>query len=178
MENLFDKWKTKIPKYSEEFKETLFKSLSEKFGAEGDKKVSLGKHFSTNYELYTYAFFLGLYNNEYSPIPSSVKKVDFSHHIQYWGSKTTVSVRKDFTKLQEYIFAALITKSNIDFIALDKGEITEDEVIKELIATMEAYTHGGLTLIKEKLEDNSSYFLNPTSFLDMIVKSKHEETVG
>ena len=81
MENLFDKWKTKIPKYSEEFKETLFKSLSEKFGAEGDKKVSLGKHFSTNYELYTYAFFLGLYSNEYSPIPSIVKKVDFSNHI-------------------------------------------------------------------------------------------------
>ena len=47
MENLFDKWKTKIPKYSEEFKDTLFKSLSEKFGAEGDKKLSLGKHFST-----------------------------------------------------------------------------------------------------------------------------------
>jgi len=78
--------------------------------------------------------------------------------------------------LQEYIFAALIAKSNIDFIALDKGEISEDEVVKELIATMEAYTHGGLTLIKEKLEDNSSYFLNPTSFLDMIVKSKHEQT--
>ena len=68
--------------------------------------------------------------------------------------------KKDFTKLQEYIFAALIAKSNIDFIALDKGEITEDEVVKELIATMEAYTHGGLTLIKEKLEDNSGYFLN------------------
>ena len=173
MENLFDKWKTKIPKYSEEFKDTLFKSLSEKFGAEGDKKVSLGKHFSTNYELYTYAFFLGLYYNEYSPIPSNVKKVDFSNHIMAWGSKSNVPGRKDFTKLQEYIFAALIAKSNIDFIALEKGEITEDEVVKELIVSMEAYTHGGLTLIKEKLEDNSSYFLNPTSFLDMIVKSKH-----
>lgn len=178
MENLFDKWKTKIPKYSEEFKDTLFKSLSEKFGAEGDKKVSLGKHFSTNYELYTYAFFLGLYNDEYTPIPSNVKKVDFSHHILAWGSKSNSPGRKDFTKLQEYIFAALITKSDIDFIALDKGEITEDEVVKELISTMEAYTHGGLTLIKEKLEDNSSYFLNPTSFLDMIVKSKHEQAVG
>ena len=175
MDNLFDKWKTKIPKYSVKHKD-LFNSLSQKFGAEGEKKINLGKHFSTNYELYMYAFFLGLYNDEFAPIPDTEKKTDFSHHIQYWGSKTTVSVRKDFTKLQEYIFAALIAKSNIDFIALDKGEITEDEVVKELIATMEAYTHGGLTLIKEKLEDNSSYFLNPTSFLDMIVKSKHEQT--
>lgn len=175
MENLFDKWKTKIPKYSIEFKDTLFKSLSEKFGAEGDKKISLGKHFSTNYELYTYAFFLGLYSDEYSPIPEGVKKVDFSHHIQYWGSKTTVSVRKDFTILQEYMFAALIAKTNIDFLALDKGEITEEEVVKELINTMEAYTNGGLTLIKEKFEDNSTYFLNPTAFLDMIVKLKFKE---
>ena len=172
MENLFDKWKTKIPKHSEEFKDTLFKSLSEKFGAEGDKKLSLGKHFSTNYELYTYAFFLGLYNDEHTPIPPNVKKTDFSHHIQYWGSKNNASVRKDFTRLQEYIFAALIAKSNLDFIALDKGEISEDDVVKELMTTMEAYTHGGLTLIKEKLEVNSSYFLIPTSFLDMIVKSK------
>lgn len=176
MENLFDKWKTKIPKYSIEFKDTLFKSLSEKFGAEGEKKISLGKHFSTNYELYTYAFFLGLYSDEYSPIPEGAKKVDFSHHIQYWGSKTTVSVRKDFTMLQEYMFAALIAKTEIDFIALDKGEITEEEVVKELINTMEAYTNGGLTLIKEKFEDNSTYFLNPTAFLDMIVKLKIKES--
>ena len=56
MNNLFEKWKTKIPKYSEMHKD-LFASLSQKFGAEGEKKINLGKHFSTNYELYTYAFF-------------------------------------------------------------------------------------------------------------------------
>ncbi len=172
MDSLFDKWKTRIPKYSIEFKDNLFKSLSEKYGAEGDKKISLGKHFSTNYELYTYAFFLGLYNKEFTPIPENVKKVDFSHHIQFWGSKTTISVRKDFTILQKYMFTALIAKTDLDFIAVDKGEITEDQAVKELITVMESYTNGGLTLIKEKLEDNPTYFLNPTSFLDMIVKSK------
>jgi hypothetical protein len=58
MKNLFDKWKNRIPKYSEVYKD-LFISLSQKFGAEGEKKINLGKHFSTNYELYIYAFFLG-----------------------------------------------------------------------------------------------------------------------
>tara|TARA_R110000744_G_scaffold305286_2_gene413574 strand:+ start:4283 stop:4810 length:528 start_codon:yes stop_codon:yes gene_type:complete len=174
MENLFDKWKTRIPKYSIVFKDTLFKSLSEKYGAEGDKKISLGKHFSTNYELYIYAFFLGLYNDEYIPISDNEKKVDFSHHIQHWGSKTTISVRKDFTNLQEYIFAALVAKTDLDFISLDIGEITEDQAVKELIHTMEAYTNGGLTLILEKLQDNPAYFLNPTSFLDMIVNTNSE----
>lgn len=171
MENLFDKWKTKIPKYSEVNKD-LFNSLSQKFGAEGEKKINLGKHFSTNYELYMYAFFLGLYNDEFAPIPDSEKKIDFSHHIQHWGSKTTVSTRNDFTNLQENIFLALIAKTNVDFIALEKGEIKEDSVVKELIHTMESYTNGGLILIKEKIEENPNYFLQPTSFLNMILESK------
>lgn len=169
MKNLFDKWKTKIPKYSESHKD-LFISLSQKFGAEGEKKINLGKHFSTNYELYTYAFFLGLYNDEFAPIPNEEKKTDFSHHIQHWGSKTTISTRKDFTNLQENMFIALVTKSEIDIISLEKGEIDEDIIIQKLIHTMESYTNGGLILIKEKLEENPNYFLQPTSFLNMILE--------
>lgn len=171
MDNLFDKWKTKIPKYSEDHKD-LFDFLSQKFGAEGEKKINLGKHFSTNYELYMYAFFLGLYNEEFVTIPTTEKKTDFRHHIQYWGSKTTISVRKDFTNLQENIFIALVEKSEIDFIALEKGEIKEDDVVKSLIQTMESYTNGGFILIKEKIEENPNYFLQPTSFLNMILDSK------
>lgn len=171
MKNLFDKWKTKIPKYSEVHKD-LFTSLSQKFGAEGEKKINLGKHFSTNYELYTYAFFLGLYNNELVPIPDGEKKIDFSHHIQHWGSKTTISARKDFTNLQENMFMALVAKTDIDIIALEKGEIDEESIIKSLIKTMESYTNGGLILIKEKLEENPNYFLQPTSFLNMILESE------
>lgn len=170
MENLFDKWKTKIPKYSEAHKD-LFMTLSQKFGAEGEKKIDLGKHFSTNYELYIYAFFLGLYNNELVPIPEGEKKIDFSYQIQQWGGKTNPT-RKDFTSIQENIFIALFAKTDVDIIALEKGEIEEDVVVKSLIDTMESYTNGGLILIKEKLDDNPNYFLRPTSFLDMILSSK------
>lgn len=169
MNNLFEKWKTKIPKYSVVHKD-LFASLSQKFGAEGEKKINLGKHFSTNYELYTYAFFLGLYNDEYSPIPDNEKKTDFSHHIQHWGSKTTISTRKDFTNLQENIFIAIIAKTDINLVDLEKGELDEDRAIKLILKTMESYTNGGLILIKEKLEENPNYFLQPTSFLNLILE--------
>ncbi len=172
MENLFDKWKTKIPKFTLEFREILFDSLSQKFGGSEKSKVDLGKHFSNNYELYMYAFFLGLYENELIPIPEDTKKVDFSHHIQYWGSKATRLERKDFTNLQDFMFAALIAKTNIDFIALEKGEISEDDVVKDMIYTMESFANGGLTLIKEKMDDNPNYFLQPTAFLNMILDSK------
>ena len=173
MNNLFDKWKTKIPKYSEAHKD-LFNALSQKYGAEGEKKFNLGKHFSTNYELYIYAFFLGLYNNEFTPILDSEKRTDFSHHIQFWGSKTTISIRKDFTNLQDKIFIALIAKTELDLLLLEKGELSEDDTIKALINTMESYTNGGLILIKDKLDQNPNYFIQQTSFLDLILPASKE----
>src|SRR5690606_37675905 len=97
------------------------------------------------------------------------KKTDFSHHIQYWGSKSTIT-RKDFTNIQENIFIALIAKTDIDLIALEKGDLDEDEAVKLLIKTMESYTNGGLILIREKLEEIPNYFLQPTSFLNMILE--------
>jgi hypothetical protein len=174
MESLFDKWKTKIPKYSANHKD-LFASLSQKFGAEGEKKLNLGKHFSTNYELFIYAFFLGLYENEFTPILAGEKKDDFSHHIQYWGNKTTSSNRKDFSNLQEYMFMALMAKADVDLIALDKGETSEEDVVKQLIHSMESYTNGGLNLIRDKINDNPNHFLNPTSFLEMILMNSKQE---
>lgn len=174
MDNLFDKWKTKIPKYAEEFRPLLFDKLTQKGGGAEQTKEDKGKYFSNNYELYMYAFFLGLYNDEFVPIPDKTKKVDFSHAIQFWGSKGNRLDRKDFTNLQEYMFTAVLAKTDIDLIALEKGEITEEEAVKQLISTMESYTNGGLVLIKEKMEENSNYFLQPTSFLNMILECKNE----
>lgn len=168
MESLFDKWKTRVPNYSENHKD-LFRSLSQKYGAEGEKKTNLGKHFSTNYELYMYAFFLGLYEDECTPITKEEKKVNFSHHIQFWGSKTS-AIRKDFMEMQEFMFMAVLAKTDLNLIALEKGELSEDDAVKQLITTLESYTNGGLNLIQDKLNDNPNHFLNPTSFLDMVLK--------
>lgn len=172
MNNLFEKWKTKIPKYDIVFRETLFDKLTRKGGGSEQSKEDRGKQFANNYELYIYAFFLGLYNNEFSPIPESSKKVDFRHAIQFWGSKSNRLDRKDFTNLQENMFIALVAKSDIDLVALEKGELKEDYAVKALIKTLESYTNGGLILIKEKLEENPNYFLHPNSFLDMILETE------
>lgn len=171
MKNLFDKWKEKSPKYDIVFRESLFDKLTKKGGGSEQSKEDRGKQFANNYELYIYAFFLGLYNKEFSPISTESKKVDFSHAIQFWGSKTNVLGRKDFTKIQENMFIALLAKTDIDLVALEKGELSENDAVKALIQTMESYTNGGLILIREKLEVNSNFFLNPTSFLDMILKN-------
>lgn len=172
MKNLFEKWKTRIPKYDIIFREALFDKLTRKGGGSEQTREDRGKPFANNYELYIYAFFLGLYNNEFNPIPESSKKVDFSHAIQFWGSKANRLDRKDFTNLQENIFIALIAKTEIDLVALETGKLDEDDAVKALINTMESYTNGGLILIKEKLEENPNYFFQPTSFLNMILESE------
>lgn len=175
MKNLFEKWREKIPKYDILFREILFDKLTRKGGGSEQSKEERGKQFANNYELYIYAFFLGLYYNELNPIPEDSKKVDFSHAIQFWGSKGNRFDRKDFTNLQENMFVALLAKTNIDLVALEKGELNEEDAVKALIKTMESYTNGGLILIKEKLEANPNYFLQPTSFLDMILDAKKEQ---
>jgi hypothetical protein len=177
MESLFDKWKTKIAKYGANHS-VLFASLADKGGAEGEKRMNLGKHFSTQYELYMYAFFLGLYEGEYTPIDKGIKKENFSHEIMHWGSKSTKRLlRKDFTNLQEFIFMALVAKTDIDIIELEKGSLSEEDAVKNLMSTMESYTNGGLNLIQDKLNDNPNHFLNPTSFLNMILDKSNDDVI-
>ncbi len=172
MDSLFDLWKEKVPNYGENFK-PLFELVALK-GSLGGNRVGLGKHFDTNYELYTYAFFLGLYKKEFIPIPEKTKKVNFSHHIKFWGNKSS-STRKDFSSIQKYMFAAVVAKTDIDFIKLEKGEISEDEIIKKMIHTFESYTNGGLTLIHEEMNENSNRFLQSTAFMNMLIPVPSEK---
>jgi hypothetical protein len=66
---------------------------------------------------------------------------------------------------------AVFAKTEIDLIALEKGELDEDDAVRLLIKTMESYTNGGLILIKDQLEQNPNYFLQSTSFLNLILES-------
>jgi hypothetical protein len=63
------------------------------------------------------------------------------------------------------MFAALIARTDVDFIALDKGEISPREVVSELINKMEEYANFGFDFIHEKMEENPNYFFSETGFL-------------
>jgi hypothetical protein len=175
-DNLFRIWASEKPKYDEKFR-PLFEKKANKGSERKDEELieSYGKHFSRYYELYIYAFFLGLYNDLFLEIKDA-KKVDFNWEIENWGNNKS-SVRMSFTELQEYMFVALIAKTEIDFILLEKGEIDVKKVVKQLIHTMESYTNGGLTLLQEKGEDNPNYHLTSTAFLDLILQSKPKTQV-
>ena len=63
------------------------------------------------------------------------------------------------------MYAALIARTDIDFIALDKGEITPRKAVDMLIDKMEQYANFGFDFMQEKLEDDPNYFFKETAFL-------------
>jgi hypothetical protein len=175
MDKLFDEWKKSTPKYDKNL-DHLFKSLTRKGGGAETDREDKGKIFSNNYELYIYAFFLGLYNNKYEELPESAELKDFSHAIQYWGS-TKSALRNDFTNIQEYLFMAVIAKTdNIedDLIELDKGKKTVEAIKKRLHITMQNYTNGGLLLLEKKIQEENLDITIGTSMLNLILQSKQE----
>lgn len=165
MDNLFEAWRTaRPPYYDQKYKDILMREFAD-YGA----RTQDIKAFETAYEFYIYAFFVGLYNNEKKPI--SVKENSYGHKIEFWGNKSNKRERKDFSIIQKYIFTALVVKTDIDFIALDKGEITEESAVSKLMETMEMYTNGGMGLIREKFEDDEPFFYTPTGFLNYLLES-------
>ena len=67
------------------------------------------------------------------------------------------------------MFAALVAKTDIDLIALDKGEITARKVVDQLIDKMEQYANFGFSYIYEKMEEDPNYFFKETAFLKLFL---------
>jgi hypothetical protein len=173
MSILFTEWADKVPVYDNQYKDimSLFAGSGGSYDSvDSEKKEIFGKKFSTQYEMYTYAFFIGLYNNKKKPREGGSE--NFSHKIKEWGKKSPTSYgRKEFTDLQEKIFVALVAKADLDLIAIDKGDISSKDVVSSLLKTMEEYTNGGLQLIKQRYEKDRSHFNYQSSFLDFLDKA-------
>lgn len=175
MDKLFNEWKKSTPKYDKNLQH-LFDNLTRKGGGAESDREDKGRIFSNNYELYMYAFFLGLYNEEYIELPEDAELKDFSHAIQHWGS-TKSALRNDFTNLQEYMFMAVIAKTEDiedDLLELDKGKKTVEAIKKRLHSTMQNYTNGGLLLLEKNMQEENLDITIGTSMLDLILKSKKE----
>jgi len=163
-------WAERVPNYNAGY-QIIFDKLANKANEGGDREEmasETGKVFATQYELYIYAFFLGLYANERQ---ESTSKSNFGHKISEWGKKSRKSLRESFIEIQDFMFISLITMSDINFIELERS-IDENEIkkaVSKLNDLMESFANGGLQLIQDKLEDNENYFISsleaPLNFL-------------
>ena len=167
-EKLISVWGRRNPRFETKYEDSVIKVVSQ-FGKKANKTTDAdGKFFGNAYEPYIIAFFIGLYANKKLPLADETK--DLGWPLQYWGTFEARGLRKAYPELRSYIFVALVAKTDVDWIALDKGEIKVNTVVSKLIETMEEYANYGFSVMEEKLKEDPGYFYSHRAFLDMFLQ--------
>lgn len=168
IENLFEAWAKRNPKWEEHFEESIIRVFTDYGVGSSELTSAKGKALGAGYELFIYAFFVGLYANKRRNLVGDTKT--FGQPIQFWGNLDSKKFRKAYPRLREYIFVALVANSEeLDLISLEKGEISLSQAVDILKDTMEQYANYGFYFIKEKLNENPNYFYKTSGFLDVIL---------
>jgi len=179
-DTLFELWEKRNPEWEIKYDEPIVKTFCDYGKGTTIFQDDRGKIFGAGYEILIIAFFIGLYNNQKKAlVPDASKRKILGQPIKYWGSIDSKPGRLSYHNIRKYIFAALVARTDVDFIALDKGEITPRKAVDKLIETMEQYINWGLDYIAEKMEDNPNYFFKETAFLrvflDLMSSSSSEQ---
>jgi hypothetical protein len=176
IEKLYDTWASRNPQWETRY-EDLIRNICDYGKGETSLREARSKLFGAGYELYIIAFFIGLYSNQRRPLTEdNTKRKNFGWAIENWGNIEKRNNRRQYPKIREYIFAALIARTNLDFIALEKDEITLRKAVDMLITTMEEYANYGFRFIKEKTEDNPNWlFNNEKALLEVFLGFDSEE---
>lgn len=166
MDSLYDLWAKRSPKWETSYQDSVISVFADYGKGTNSITEIKGKTFGAGYEVYILAFFIGLYSDQCKPLVDDTSKIkDFGWAISNWGTQESRLGRFSYPRLREYMFAALIARTDVDLIALDKGEIKPARIVDQLIDKMEQYANFGFDFIKEKLEDDPNYFFKDTAFL-------------
>jgi hypothetical protein len=170
-EKLIDKWGRRNPRFEKQYEQSVMRVISDYgIGASGNTGAK-GKILGAGYEPYIMAFFIGLYANKRIPLSEDTDEVKgLGQPLQYWGNLDSKKFRKAYPNLRSYIFIALVAKTDIDWIALDKGTIDANTVVSALIKTMEEYANYGFSVMEEKLREDKGYFFSNRAFLDIFLQ--------
>ena len=164
MDLLYKAWRESMDSYYEEqfFEPIVQRYVQYRWTGESNRE-SRGRVFANGYEIFIYAFFIGLYKDERRPLQG--KKRNFRMEIFRWG-RIKDAGRKQYDEIQDYIFAALIAKSDIDFISLDKGRMDVNEAVDILMTTLNEYANTGFHEIAARIEKAEDYFLVYNNFFE------------
>lgn len=176
MESLFELWGKRNPEWEKRYQSTIMDVFTDYGKGVNQYQDIRGKIFGAGYEIYIIAFFIGLYYNQTKPlVDDKAKKKVLGQAIMYWGNVENRLGRNSYGKIREYMFAALIAKTDVDLIALDKGEITARSVVDALISKMEQYANFGFDYIEEQLENDPNYFFKESAFLRVFTSFLSQE---
>ncbi len=170
-EKLIDIWGRRNPRFEKKYEDSVMRVISDYGVGASENTNAKGKVLGAGYEPYIMAFFIGLYSNKRIPISEDVNDLKaLGHTLQFWGNVDSKKFRHAYSGLRSYIFIALVAKTDIDWIALDKGEIKVNTVVSSLIETMEEYANYGFSVMEEKLRDDPGFFFSHRAFLDIFLQ--------
>jgi len=170
--NLYDAWLEDYhSNFETQFEDPIVKRYCFWHGGTQEGVEGKGKTFNAAYEILIYAFFLGLYSGQ-GRRPLVGKKRNLSMEMKHWRNINTklFKERKKYDQIQKYIFAALIAKTDIDLIAIDRGDLSIEKGVEELQLTLSEYINTGFYLMQEKMNDIPDFFDGEQSFLSFISK--------
>lgn len=166
MESLYELWGKRNPEWEERYQDSVISVFSDYGKGVNQYQDVRGKIYGAGYEVFILAFFIGLYSNKTKPsVEDRAKRKHFGWAISNWGTGESRLGRTQYPRLREYMFAALVARTDVDYLALDKGEITPRKVVDELITKMEEYANYGFDFMQEKMEQDPNYFFKETAFL-------------
>lgn len=170
-EKLIDIWGRRNPRFEKKYELSVLRVISDyAIGASGNTNAK-GKILGAGYEPYIMAFFIGLYANKKLPLSDDSDDLKvLGQPIDKWGNLESRKFRHAYSGLRSYIFVALVAKTDIDWIAIDKGDLKVSTAVAKLIGTMEEYANYGFSVIEEKLTEDDSYFFSHRSFLDIFLQ--------
>ena len=170
-EKLITIWGRRNPRFEKRYEQSVMRVISDYGIGASENTSAKGKVLGAGYEPYIMAFFIGLYSDK--KIPLSEESDDLKvlgQPLQFWGNLDSKRNRKGYPNLRSYIFIALVAKTKIDWIALDKGLIDPGTVVTALVNTMEEYANYGFSIMEEKLSEDKGYFFSNRAFLDMFLQ--------
>ena len=170
-EKLIDIWGRRNPRFEKKYEQSVLRVISDYGVGASEHTDAKGKVLGAGYEPYIMAFFIGLYSGKRLPLSdeSDMVKV-LGQPLQYWGNLDSKKFRKAYSNLRSYIFIALVAKTDVDWIAVDKGDFKVSTAVTKLIETMEEYANYGFSVMEEKLKNDPGYFFSNRSFLDIFLQ--------
>lgn len=177
-EKLIDIWGRRTPKFEKKYEQSVMRVISDYGVGASENTGAKGKILGAGYEPYIMAFFIGLYSNKRLPLSDDSDDLKvLGQPLQYWGNLDSKKFRHAYPALRSYMFIALVAKTDIDWIALDKGDIKVSTVVAKLIETMEGYANYGFSVMEDKLREDKGYFFSHRSFLDIFLQLTTKKSI-
>ena len=177
-EKLIDIWGRRTPKFEKKYEHSVMRIISDYGVGASENTTAKGKVLGAGYEPYIMAFFIGLKKKKKLPLSENSDEVKvLGQPLQFWGNIDSKKNRHAYSNLRSYIFIALVARTEIDWIALDKGDIKVNTVVTRLIETMEEYANYGFAVMEEKLKEDKGYFFSQRSFLDIFMQLTSKDTL-